>query len=243
MSTLASSELAQLWVYLAESPLLGLTLTVWVYLGAVAVYRASGQHSLANPVALSITVLALLLYALGIPYQRYFDGAQFIHFLLGPATVALALPLWEQRHMLTRKAPAVLAGVLVGSAVATGSAWCLAQWLGASHTTVASLAPKSVTTPVAMAIAEQIGGLPSLTAALVVCTGVVGAIMAPWLLRSFVRECPDSVGVALGSVAHGIGTARALQWGSSSGAYAALAMGISAVASSVLLPLVWRLFA
>jgi predicted murein hydrolase (TIGR00659 family) len=240
MSTGADIPLSQWWVYLSTSPLLGLTLTLWVYALCHALYLRSGQHPLANPVALSVLVLALALQGLDVPYAQYFEGAQFVHFLLGPATVALALPLWEQRQFLRKKAWAVLAGVVAGGTVATGSALALAYLMGASAQTLASLAPKSVTTPVAMAITERIGGLPGLTAALVVSTGIVGAVLGPWMLRHTLKRSPEAVGVALGSVAHGIGTARALQLGRACGAYAALSMALSAVLTSFLLPLVYQ---
>lgn len=234
------APLIRLWVYLATSPLLHLTLTLVVYLLADALFRRSGQCALLNPVLVSILVLVGLLLVTGTDYQTYFDGAQFIHFLLGPATVALAVPLYRQLERIRRLWRPILVAILLGALVSATSAVMIAAGLGATHQTLMSLAPKSVTTPVAMGIAEQLGGLPSLTAALVVLTGVLGAVIGPAVLTASGVRDDRARGLALGISAHGIGTARALQSSALAGAFAALAMGLMAVISSVLLPLVVR---
>lgn len=234
----AVGRLADVWVYLSASPLLGLTATLLVYQGAFMVYRRSGLHTLANPVALSVVVLGVLLWATNTPYATYFEGAQFVHFLLGPATVALAVPLFEQLARVKRlwlpMAGALVVGTLSATVTAIGVGWAL----GASKATIASLAPKSVTAPVAMGIAEKIGGLPTLTAVLVVCTGIVGAASARHLLDALRIEDPTVRGFALGTAAHGIGTARAFMVSEEMGAFAGLAMGLCALFSAVALPLV-----
>jgi predicted murein hydrolase (TIGR00659 family) len=227
----------ELWVYLAASPLLGLTATLLAYQFAYWVYLRMGMHPLANPVALAVAVLVALLWVTGTPYQTYFEGAQFVHFLLGPATVALALPLYEQRARIRRLALPLLAGLVAGVLTAVVSAAGIALALGASLQTVLSLAPKSVTTPIAMGIAERIGGLPSLTATLVIATGMLGAMIARPLLDVLrVRE-HDTRGFALGVASHGIGTARAFQVSEEMGAFAGLAMGLAALLTSVAVPL------
>ena len=234
----APQRLADIWVYLSATPLLGLTLTLLVYHGAFLVYRRTGFHPLANPVAIAVAVLATLLWATATPYATYFEGAQFVHFLLGPATVALAVPLVEQLPRLRRLAVPLLVSLVVSTLAATASAIGVAWALGASRATLASLAPKSVTSPVAMGIAEQIGGLPSLTAVLVVSTGVLGAASARFLFDALRVHDPVARGFALGTAAHGIGTARAFQVSEETGAFAGLAMGLSALFSAVALPLV-----
>jgi predicted murein hydrolase (TIGR00659 family) len=191
---------------------------------------------LANPVALAIVILASVLTVTGTPYRTYFEGAQFVHFLLGPATVALAVPLMEQWHRLKRLWWPLLAGLAGGTMAGTLSALVLGRWLGASDATLASLAPKSVTTPVAMGIAEQLGGLPSLTAVLVVSTGIVGAATARFLFDAMGIQSPVIRGFALGTAAHGIGTARAFQVNDTMGAFAGLAMGLTALLSALTLP-------
>ena len=234
----AAGRLADVWVYLSATPLLGLTATLLIYHGAFLIYRRSGFHPLANPVAMAVLALGTLLWATNTPYGTYFEGAQFVHFLLGPATVALAVPLFEQLARLKRLwlpiAGALVAGTLAATVTAMGVGWAL----GASRATLASLAPKSVTTPVAMGIAEKIGGLPSLTAVLVVSTGIVGAASARFLFDALRIQDPVVRGFALGSAAHGIGTARAFQVSEEMGAFAGLAMGLSALFSAVALPLV-----
>jgi predicted murein hydrolase (TIGR00659 family) len=230
------SALREIWVYLSTTPLLGLTLTLVMYTLAYRLYAWTRFNPLANPVALAIVMLASVLTLTGTPYSTYFEGAQFVHFLLGPATVALAVPLIEQWHRLRRLWWPLLAGLACGTLAGTLSALALGRWLGASDATLASLAPKSVTTPVAMGIAEQLGGLPSLTAVLVVCTGIVGAATARFLFDAMGIQSPVIRGFALGGSAHGIGTARAFQVSETMGAFAGLAMGLNALLSALALP-------
>jgi predicted murein hydrolase (TIGR00659 family) len=234
----AVGRLADVWVYLSASPLLGLTITLLVYHGAFLLYQRSGLHPLANPVALSVMVLGGLLWATNTPYATYFEGAQFVHFLLGPATVALAVPLFEQMARLKRLWLPMLGALVVGTLSATVIAIGVAWALGASKETIASLAPKSVTAPVAMGISEKIGGLPTLTAVLVVCTGILGAASARYVLDALRIRDPSVRGFALGTAAHGIGTARAFLVNPEAGAFAGLAMGLCALFSAVALPLV-----
>ncbi len=229
-------RISEIWVYLAASPLLGLTLTLLAYQGAVLISKRCNGHPLANPVLLAVTALVSLLWVTGTPYRTYFDGAQFVHFLLGPATVALAIPLYAQLGRLKRMAMPLLIALLAGSISAAISAVLIGHLLGASDATVLSLAPKSVTTPIAMAIAEQIGGLPSLTAVLVIITGILGAIGARGLYALLGIDDPAVRGFALGTASHGIGTARAFQVGEQAGAFAALAMGLNGLLTAVLLP-------
>ncbi len=234
-------KLTDVWVYLSASPLLGLTATLLAYQLAYAIYARAKFNPLANPVAMSVAILVLLLTLTGTSYQTYFDGAQFVHFLLGPATVALAIPLYQQMEKLKRDWLALLAGVLLGSAAAIATAMAVAWSLGASMTTVLSLAPKSVTTPIAMGIAEKIGGLPSLTAVLVIATGILGATIARGILNLMRVEDQGIRGFALGVTSHGIGTARAFQVSQEMGAFAGLAMGMSSILTAVLLPLALKL--
>jgi len=234
--------LAELWVYLSATPLLFLTLTLLVYQGAYWIYRRAGFHPLLNPVAISIAVLVALLRLTGTSYEAYFGGAQFVHFLLGPATVALAVPLHAQFGKLKRAFWPICGALVAGAVTALTSAVGIAWAFGASETTLLSIAPKSVTTPIAMGIVERLGGLPSLTAVLVVTTGIIGAIGAKYVLDAL-RITDQAVrGFALGTAAHGIGTARAFQESDEAGAFAGLAMGLSGLVTAVLFPLgVWLL--
>ena len=234
------ARIGDIWVYLATSPLLWLATTLAVYLAGQWLFQRSGGRAVFNPVALAITLLVLLLLLTGTPYTTYFSGAQFIHFLLGPATVALAIPLYLHWERVRRLFLPILAGLLAGSLTAMLSAMGVAWLLGGSPPTLLSLAPKSVTTPVAMGIAEKIGGLPSLTAVLVIVTGVIGAVAGPALLNGL-RIRDDAIkGFAIGVAAHGIGTARAFQISGLAGAFAGLAIGLNALLTALLAPLIVR---
>ena len=241
-------NLEEIWVYLSTSPLLGLTLTLLAYQAAFWIYKRARFHPLANPVLISVAILASLLLATGTPYQTYFDGAQFVHFLLGPATVALAIPLHAQWPRLKAMAGPLIIALVVGSLTAALSAWGIGAVLGASRESLMSLAPKSVTTPIAMGVAERIGGLPSLTAVLVISTGIIGAVFGRSLYqRLHVIQDHAVRGFAIGIASHGIGTARAFQVSEQAGAFAALAMGLNGLLTAVSLPWImpWveRLFA
>lgn len=235
-----TSRLTETWVYLSSSPLLWLTLTVGAFVAADWLYRRSGRHPLLNPLGTSVALLATVLAVSRTPYARYFEGAQFVHFLLGPAIVALAVPLHRELHRERGLAVPLTGGLLAGAVTSIVTAVVAARLLGASRETVLSLAPKSVTAPVAMGIAEKLGGLPSLTAALVILTGLFGSVVGTALLgRLGVKDAP-SAGLALGVASHGLGTARAFELGPSAGAFAGLGMGLNALATSVLVPLLAR---
>ena len=229
--------ISETWVYLSASPLIGLTLTLLAYQFAFWLYQRSGHRAWANPVLIAIFLITLFLWATNIPYKRYFEGAQFVHFLLGPATVALAVPLFAQWKRLRRMALPLMVALFAGSATAAVSAMFIAKALGATPATVFSLAPKSVTTPIAMGVAEKIGGLPSLTAVLVIITGIVGAMGFPALFRWLGIRDHASQGISVGLAAHGLGTARAFMFSEEMGAFSALAMGLNGLLTALLLPI------
>lgn len=229
-------DLAAIWVYLSTTPLLGLTITLVAYSLAYRLYIYSDSNPLLNPVLTSVSALIILLLLTNTSYETYFEGSQFVHFLLGPATVALAIPLYQQcsklKQLFLPIAIAVISGVIIGAFSSIAIAWSL----GASLQTQLSLAPKSVTAPVAMGISEQIGGLPSLTAVLVVITGIIGAVIGTKLFKLMHIKDDSVKGIAMGITAHGIGTARAFQVSSEMGAFSGLAMALSAFATAVILP-------
>jgi predicted murein hydrolase (TIGR00659 family) len=193
-------------------------------------------------VLLAVCLLVGALTLTRTSYPTYFQGAQFVHFLLGPATVALALPLYRQFDRVKRSALAILTSIITGSLTASLTAVALVRLLGGGPQTAISIAPKSVTAPVAMGISEQLGGLPSLTAVLVILTGITGAMLGPPLLNLMGVRDWAARGIAIGTASHGIGTARALQVNDVAGAFSGLAMGLNALATAVLLTLLWRLF-
>jgi predicted murein hydrolase (TIGR00659 family) len=228
--------IGDIWVYLSASPLMGLTITLVAYGLAYRVYLKSNASPLVNPVVTSLVMLIALLMATGTSYDDYFEGGQFVHFLLGPATVALAVPLYEQLSRLRALWLPVTISIFSGVVIAAGSSIGLARLLGGSVEIQMSLAPKSATAPVAMGISETIGGIPSLTAVLVVVTGIVGAVTGTKLFE-WMRIKDDSVkGIAMGVAAHGIGTARAFQVSNQMGAFSGLAMALSAFATALLVP-------
>jgi predicted murein hydrolase (TIGR00659 family) len=227
----------EIWVYLSASPLLGLTITLLAYQGAFWIYQRSGSNPLANPVLIAVTMLVGFLTLTATSYETYFAGAQFVHFLLGPATVALAIPLYTQFRRVRAMLLPVVVGLLAGSLTAVLSAVLVGRLFGASLSTQLSLAPKSVTTPIAMGIAERIGGIPSLTAVLVIVTGIIGAVGARYVFDAMKLRDPAIRGFAIGIASHGIGTARAFQVNEQSGAFAALAMGLNGALTALLVPL------
>lgn len=239
-------DFVQLWVYLSSAPLFGLTATLAVYVVAHGLYVRSGQAPWANPVLWSVVVLGTALMLTKVPYPTYFAGAQFIHFLLGPAVVALGFPLWDRREELARNWGRLLIAGLAGGATAAIVA-VLAGWaMGLTGEVLRSLAPKSVTAPVAMGVAEKIGGVPALAAVFAVLAGLVGALSAKALFRILGVGTSDADWIArgfgLGTVSHGIGAARALQVNADAGAYAGLALSLQVLLAALLIPLVARYF-
>ncbi|MGC3986458.1 MAG: LrgB family protein [Pseudorhodoferax sp.] len=238
------AQFVELWVYLSATPLFGLTATLVVYVLAQAVYARLGHAPWANPVLWSVLVIGAVLLVTRLPYPTYFAGAQFIHFLLGPAVVALGWPLWQRRGELRQRWGRLLLAALAGGGAACAMAVLLGRALDLPNEVVLSLAPKSVTAPVAMGVAQAIGGIPALSAVFAVITGLVGALSGKYLFDGL-RIARDPAGMrargfALGTAAHGIGAARALQVDADAGAYAGLALGLQVVLASLLIPLAFR---
>jgi predicted murein hydrolase (TIGR00659 family) len=235
-------SISSIWVYLSASPLLWLTATLWAYLGAHWLHERSGRNPLVNSVTIAVIVLIVVLLATDTKYDTYFQGAQFVHFLLGPATVALAVPLYNNLAVVRRMFLPMMAALVAGSATAIASGVGIAWLAGADLVTLKSLASKSVTTPIAMAVTEQIGGLPSLTAVFVILTGIIGAILVTPLFNALGIHDKQARGFAVGLAAHGIGTARAFQVSNVSGAFAGIAMALNGVITAVLVPVLARVF-
>ena len=230
------------WIYLAEQPLFFLALTLAAYLIGDRIAASTGRHPVANPVMIAIILVGAVLLISGTAHARYFEGARFIHVLLGPATVALALPVFRNRALIAKQWRAIAGALFIGAVTGIASTLALAKLLGLSGTTMASVAPKSVTAAIAMGIAEQVGGVPQITAVIVIATGILGAIMVTPLMNMLGIKDYAARGFAVGISAHGIGTARALQVNDKAGAYAALGMALNGLMTAILVPLLLWLF-
>lgn len=230
----------EIWVYLAGSPLFALVLTLAAYSLGLSLYERSGKHPLANPVLIALILVAGTLTVGDIPYQMYFEGAQFVHFLLGTATVSLAIPIYKGLSSLQERMGilfmAMSAGGLTSIAVAVG----VLKLMGADDSLMQGMYAKSVTAPIAMGIAERIQASPTLTAVFAVTTGVLGAVLGRFVLNSAGVTAWWQRGFALGVAAHGIGTSRALSVHPVAGTYASLGMGMHGVVSAIVLPLIFR---
>lgn len=229
-----------LWSYLSTTPLLWLTATLLAYLLADYGARRLKNPPWANSVLMSVLLIAPVLWVTHTDYATYFEGAQFIHFLLGPATVALAIPLWDNRETIRKSVAPILLALLAGSLVAAGSALLLAMAFGLPTEVILSLGPKSTTAPVALGISEAVGGIPTLTAVLVILTGIIGAVVVTPLMNLLKVEDWRARGFAVGVASHGIGTARAFQVNPVAGAYAGIAMALNALLTSLIVPILVR---
>ncbi len=229
-------RLTDIWVYLAQTPLLWLTVTVGVYYVADVIYKKLNMMPLAHPLVLAVVGIVPVLMLTDTPYEVYFDGAQFVHFLLGPATVALAVPLYIYSGTVKRLIVPLGVALAVGCLTGILSAVGIGYVTGVSDVTLRSLAPKSVTTPIAMGVTEQIGGIPSLTAVFVIITGIIGALAGKELLDLLRVQEPSARGLAMGLASHGLGTARAFQMSEQAGAFSGLAMGLNGALTAVVVP-------
>jgi predicted murein hydrolase (TIGR00659 family) len=229
-------DLTGIWSYLEQEPLLWLTATLLAYLAGDGLSRLSGRAAIVNPVLVAMLLLAAVLQLTGTPYAAYFEGAQFVHFMLGPATVALAVPLHAALPRMRGVLLPLLAALVAGSVTAILSALLIARALGVEGAALWSLAPKSATAPVALGISESIGGLPTLTAALVILTGIMGAVAVTPLMNALGIRDWRARGFAAGVAAHGIGTARAFQVNATAGAFSGLGMGLNAMLTALLAP-------
>ena len=232
--------LHEIWVYLSGSPLLALVLTLAAYQAGLLVYERFDRHPLANPVFIAIVLVAGAITAIDMPYAKYFEGAQFVHFLLGTATVALAVPIYRGLGALRGRVVPLLAALVAGGTTSIVVAVGVGRVLGADATLVNALYAKSVTAPIAMGVAERIGASPTLTAVFAVSTGILGSVLARYVLDAVGSRAWWQRGFAIGTAAHGLGTSRAFSLNEEAGTYASLAMGLHGILGALLIPLVVR---
>ncbi|MCO5064752.1 MAG: LrgB family protein [Rhizobiaceae bacterium] len=232
----------KIWSYLSQQPLLWLCATLFAYQIGETLFVKSGRNPVFNAVLIAVVLLAILLEITDTSYERYFAGAQFIHFMLGPVTVCLAVPLQENLSAIRKAIFPAAAALFAGSFAAISSALSIAWMFGADHELLATIAPKSATAPVAIGISENIGGQPTLTAVIVILTGIGGAIMVTPMLNLFRFTDWRARGFAVGVAAHGFGTVRAFQVNETAGVFASIGMGLNAVLTAFLAPLILSLF-
>lgn len=195
-----------------------------------------------HPMIISIAIIIAFLKITDMPYQTFEQGSQFVSFLLGPSVVALGYILYEQLAYLKGNVVSILTSVFIGSLVGIMSVILLAKLTGADQMLIHSLEPKSVTTPIAMSIAEQSGGNVSLTAVIVLSCGIFGSITGPPILRFLGIQSSIAKGLAMGASAHGVGTAKAMEMGVIEGALSGLAIGLMGVMTALLIPVIHQLF-
>jgi predicted murein hydrolase (TIGR00659 family) len=222
---------------LAATPLAAILATLIAFRAGCWVNQRCNASPFANPVLIAILLIAAWLAVSGVSYEHYFSGAQLIHFLLGPATVALAIPLYDNFERIRASALSITVAVVAGASAAAGVAIVLGWALGGSEEIVRSLAPKSATAPIAIAVAQQIGGLPPLAAVLAIATGITGGVLATSLLDRLRIVDWRIRGLAAGVAAHGIGTARVMALNDTGGAFGSLGMGLCGFVTALLLPL------
>lgn len=226
------------WQQIQPSPLLWLTVTLVVYVSSVKLYQKLKYNPLALPVLTSVCIIVTLLIFSDTSYETYFSGVKLLHFLIGPATVALAIPLYHQLPKLISLWRPLSISLVIGALTGLVSSGIITSGFGGSADMIISLLPKSTTMPIAMAISEHFGGTPSLTAVSVALTGIVGSIVALPVFHLLRIEDPVAKGVAMGVSAHAIGTARIIQFDEAMGAFSALAMSVTGILTAIFMPFV-----
>lgn len=226
---------------LLHSEIFILTLVIGVYLAAVWLFKKT-KLSLLNPLLVSIPVLAICIRVLGISFEEFEKGSRIINFMLGPTVVVLGYLLYEQMAHLKANAISIITAVFVGCVTGILSVIFIARYFGADHALIASLEPKSVTTPIAMSIAERSGGIPSIAAVVVIVVGIFGGIVGPFILERLGIKSRIARGLALGSAAHGLGTAKAMELGTIEGAISGLAIGVMGIMTAILVPVIELFF-
>lgn len=226
---------------LLHSEIFILTLVIGVYLAAVWLFRKTKLNIL-HPLLVSIPVLAVITHVLGVSFEEFEKGSRIISFMLGPTVVVLGYLLYEQMAQLKENAVSIITSVFVGCITGILSVIFIARYFGADHALIASLEPKSVTTPIAMCIAERSGGIPSIAAVVVIVVGIFGGIVGPFILERLGIKSRIARGLALGSAAHGLGTARAMELGTIEGAISGLAIGVMGIMTAILVPIIELFF-
>jgi predicted murein hydrolase (TIGR00659 family) len=218
-----------------------LMLVMGSFLLGVYLYKRT-KITLLQPLLITMVIIIPFLKVTGIEYQTFYQQTRLLNFMLGPSVVALGYVLYEQIEQIKGNVISILTSVFVGSVVGIVSVVLIARALGADHILMASLAPKSVTTPIAISLSEKSGGVPALTASFVVICGIFGGLVGPIILRKIGIKSKVAQGLAMGSASHALGTARAMEMGAVEGAISGLAIGIMGIMTALLIPFAERLF-
>ncbi|WP_312654273.1 LrgB family protein [Proteiniclasticum sp.] len=225
---------------LLNTPIFGILLSVIAFEIGILISRKT-KNPLVNPLLVAIIIVIVFLLGLGIPKEKYDLGGSFILFFLGPATVVLAVPLYKQIELLKKDFVPIIVGILAGSVTSIMSVILLSKLFRIDLSVAVSMLPKSVTTAIGMEISKEIGGIVSLSVAVIVLTGITGAVIGPGLLKLFRIKDDVAQGVAIGTAAHAVGTSKAMELGETQGAMSGLSIGIAGIATVILVPLLMGL--
>lgn len=231
-------NLEALYAYVSSTPLVWIIVTISAYKIGILVYEKSGKNALLQPIVVAYMIMLPILLLADIPYQRYFESVSVIHFILGPATVALALPLYKNLKLIHAYFVPIVATLILGGAFTILSALGILWLFDASTTTMLSMTTKSVTAPITIITAQDIGAVPSLAMGFVVITGLLGALFGSFIFKMLRIKHDAAKGFALGLISHAIGIARSVEISEKAAAFAALAMGLVGVLIAVLLPII-----
>ena len=224
--------------YIHTTPLTWLILTLLAYKIGIIIYEKSNKHTLLQPIIIAYLIIMSIILISGTTYEEYFKGVEIIHFFLGPATVALALPLYNNLKYIKELFFPILITLIIAGTFSIVIAVFLLWSMGAELVTMLSMTTKSITAPIAIITSEQIGAIPSLAVGFVIITGIIGALLGGIVFKIIKIKHDTSKGFALGLISHGIGTARAIEISQKAAAFGALAMGLSGILTSILLPII-----
>jgi predicted murein hydrolase (TIGR00659 family) len=223
------------------SPVFGVLISIIAYeIGSLI--KQKFKIAIFNPLLIAIIILIAFLFKCNIKYDDYNNGGQVISFFLAPATVALALPLYKKFSLFKENALPILLGILFGAVSGMISVIALSKLFNLSGELTKSLIPKSITTPIGMALAKQLGGLPSIAVVAIIITGILGSIIGPFLYKILKINDKVAMGIAMGSASHAVGTAKAMEIGETEGAMSSLTIAISGIMTVLIAPMAWNLF-
>lgn len=226
---------------ITRSPVFGVLLSLIAYEIGIYINRKI-KLSIFNPLLIAIAIVIVLLTKLDINYESFNVGGQFISFFLYPATVALALPMYKRFALFQENAVLILTSVLCSNICGMTFVILGSKFLGISDVLIRSLIPKSITTPIGIAVSQQLEGIQSVTVAAIILTGIIGSILSPILYKFFKINDRIAFGVAIGASSHAIGTAKAMEWGEIEGAMSSLTMAVSGITTVFLAPVIWNVF-